>query len=264
MTLTAERVPVVGEDWLIDELAKIIERCGAQQFLNSPILEPTLEHFAERWSPDAEGVTQLCRKLLRHVGLSQLDTSVLMYSDPDKAALARLKVGEHSGAAAFFEGIENTICRFGCEVENLRSPQLLVGTLGHEVAHAFRHYHGLVDADYKREELLTDITTGYLGFGIFLCNSSHTYEKSGEVEGGSSITYEHETRHGYLPTVAVGFLFAAQVAARGLGFWESRRIAKHLSPNQRAYFREALRDLKRNRPDLLDMLGLAEATASSR
>jgi len=69
-------------------------------------------------------------------------------------------------------------CRFGLDIEQLGDAQILIAALCHEIGHAFRTRHGLVKADWSREEDLTDLTTIYLGFGIFTVNASDRFEQT--------------------------------------------------------------------------------------
>ena len=73
-------------------------------------------------------------------------------------------------------GLADGVYRFGVKDTELRDEQALIGTLGHEVAHAYRTHHGLVVASRDTEEQLTDLTTIYLGFGVFTLESSHQFK----------------------------------------------------------------------------------------
>jgi hypothetical protein len=70
--------------------------------------------------------------------------------------------------------------------------------MGHEVAHAYRSHHRLQVDDRDREELLTDLTTIYLGFGILSVNNSYRFRKSGSLEGSLAYTRWSTSSSGYL------------------------------------------------------------------
>ncbi len=89
--------------------------------------------------------------------------------------------------------------------------------------------------DELEDELLTDLTTVYLGFGIMTANLTHAYKRraSGTVQ----------TMGGYLSPVAMSFALAAQVVARGTPADDARAIAELLGSAQEACFVEAYRQL---------------------
>lgn len=253
---------VVDEDSLLKDLAFVVRTCGTERFFTNPILMPTKECFPDSWAPNSTGVRILAQRLMMYAGLGQITPQVEVYTDPAALRMRRsLQSGLHQGAAAYFVKIENNKAIFALESGNIDRPDSLIATMGHEVAHAFRTYHGVTVDDRQREEELTDITSIYLGFGVFACNSSRTYETSGSVQGLSAVTREFTQRLGYLPPRALAFLLACQVVARGYKVRETRRLRACLKSDHKHYFAEALHDIERSRSILLDELGVSEADA---
>jgi hypothetical protein len=161
-------------------------------------------------------------------------------------ASGRPRSMRHRGAAAWFAGIEDDVCFFGTEVSQLGDPLGVVAAMAHESAHAFRRYHGLEVLDRAEEELLTDLTTVYLGFGILTTNASSRHRSSGDF---SVTTWSHQSL-GYLPAQALGFLLGAWSSARNLDAAKVREIASALETNQAADFRAAIKWVRKHRPDL--------------
>jgi hypothetical protein len=116
--------------------------------------------------------------------------------------------------------------------------QAAVGVMAHEVAHAWRNEKHLVADAREREELLTDLTTIYLGFGVLSTNSTDRYRSS----GGYGYTSWSVSSLGYLPPNAMAWLLALQATARD-DRDEQRAIERHLEPNQKACFRAAMSEL---------------------
>ena len=199
---------------------------------------------------------------MSHAGLGDYTAEVELFFDdgftekPSVPSFDLERERNHKGAAAYFLGVEGKTAQFGCEAHNLPDPETMVGLMGHEVAHVFRHVKGLCREDRALEENLTDITTVYLGFGVFTANGSHRYSSSGEQIGGSTVTRYNHQRFGYLPAASFCFLLACQAVARG-DVRQAELIAKHLESNQKGYFTDAYRDISENRETLLDLLGLA-------
>jgi hypothetical protein len=257
--------------WLIGELRNLVGVCGAQRFLEAPILEPTPGDFPDAFEPSKRGVRVLLRRILDAAGLPALDVALDTFSQPDEVreldAHGRAKAWGHEGAAAWFAGIEGGVCHFGVAEERVGEPAVLVGTLCHEVAHAWRSFHQVWIADRDVEERLTDLTTVYLGFGILTTNAAYVYRQSGELTGGEAtgsiaVTRWAHSRTGYLPPEAMAFLLAAQVKARRVGWLARRRIARRLETNQAAYFRWAMKQLP-PAEELRRELGVARSVAAA-
>ncbi len=150
--------------WLLDALGELIDARGVETFLAAPILEPTERDFPGAFEPSEAGVRALLKRIMTHAGLGHLEVDLDTFSQPevvhelDERGGAR-KWG-HDGAAAWFAGIgEDGSCHFGVAEERIGEPDVLVGVLCHEIAHAWRAVHALIIEDRDVEERLTDLTT---------------------------------------------------------------------------------------------------------
>ncbi len=258
-------------EWLLTELSRLIALRGAHTFLTAPVLEPTPRDFPDRFEPNEQGVRVLLSRILAYAGLETLEVGLDTFSQPDEVReldeRGRAKAWGHEGAAAWFAGIRNGRCHFGVAAERIREPEMLVATLCHEVAHAWRVYHDLAVEDRDVEELLTDLSTVYLGFGLLTTNGAYMYRVSGELTGGTAtgaiaVTRWSHSRAGYLPPEAMSFLLAAQVKARGMRWLARRRLAGRLETNQASYFRWAFKKLG-TAEKLRSVLGVPAAASVS-
>lgn len=136
--------------------------------------------------------------------------------------------------------------------------------MSHEVAHAYRRIHKLVAVDRETDEMLTDLTTVYLGFGLLTCNGAFRYQASGEQMGGYAITRWSTQRGGYLLPQALAFALAVQYLARGSKSKTLKRAERLLEPNQGACFRAACKQVHGNVPDLKARLGIPGASHGSK
>jgi hypothetical protein len=223
---------------LLDALALLISRQGFETFVRAPILEPQSAHFPDVWEPNARGVRLLSLRLLAYAGLGDLDASVELYTDGPETSAAPNPHGPE-GAAAWFADIVDGTCMFGAEKKQLGEADAIVGTMCHEIAHAYRRHHGIEATTSRIDEEQTDMTTIYLGFGVLTVNNTHRYRTSGDA----MVMRWSTSQVGYLPPQTMAFLFAAQCVARGLSAAERSRLAKLLETNQRACFEEACREL---------------------
>jgi hypothetical protein len=242
-------LPSVEErKWLGRYLRKLIEKMGSERFLCAPILLPSPRYFPDRWDGAVADVHRLTQRLMHHAGLGDLGFTLSGFDDGASEIF-------DSGTAGWYAGtVENECCLFGVHVDQLDDPEKAVGVMAHEVAHAFRDHHKLMNREARdREELLTDLTTIYLGFGVFTTNNTDRYRSS----GGYDYTEWSNAKGGYLPPPAMSWLLALQAAARG-DPGEIKAIARDLEPNQQAQFKDAIEEIERD-PSWLAELNLPAA-----
>ena len=230
-------------EWLIRYLRKLIAKSGAERFLCAPIVEPARQFFPEPWSGSIHDVHIVTQRLMHYAGLSDLRVHMTTFG-----------TSSDGHTAGWFAGIRDGQCSFGVSMKQLRDPEAAGGVMAHEVAHAWRKHHHLVADHNDREELLTDLTTIYLGFGILTTNNTDRYRSSGTW----SETRWSTSSVGYLPPDSMSFLLALQAYARGRKH-EIRAILKHLEPNQKACFEESIEAL--DHIDVRAQLGLPESNA---
>lgn len=250
-----------GQDWVIEELSSLLRTCGADRFVAGPLLQATPRYFPDPWSPDERGCEIMIGRLLSYAGLENLEVRVELFEEEVRHEhLEAPIVGNRwrrDGAAAWYEGREGNTVYFGIEWTQLEDPEVLVGTLAHEVAHVFREAHDLMVEGHDEEELLTDLTTIFLGFGVLTVNGSYRYRSSGDL----NYTQWSVQRGGYLDPETLSFALAVQAVVRDL---PARKVAALLETNQASYFKTASRVLEKDRAGLLQRLGIpAEAFAFS-
>jgi hypothetical protein len=256
----ADRVSEEERRSLLEELRTLVKERGAETFLAAPLREPTPRDFPDSFEPTVRGVETLLRRILGYAGIGEYDVVLETFSRTEEIRelddRGEKKAWGHDGAAAWFAGISEGRVHFGVAEENMGGdPTTLVATLCHEVAHAWRHHHGLAEVDRDAEELLTDLSTVYLGFGVLTTNGAYVYRQGGEYTGTVAISRWSHSRAGYLSPESMSFLLAVQVKARGIGWWGRRRIAGRLEANQSAHFRWALGTLGSSR-DVREALGI--------
>jgi hypothetical protein len=238
------------QEALFRDLAELIARRGSAGFLTSPIVIPHPRFLPDPWHGDLASAQILLRRLMLYAGLD-LDADLEVY-DRDEGLY-------HADTIAWFAGIEGGRCRFGVGSEQLGDPQVLIAAFCHEIAHAYRHHHGLPKDDRDWEERLTDLTTIYLGFGVLTANVTDRFLKSSYLRGNLAITKTQFTRAGYLPAQSMSFLLALQLVARNLPPSRCKALARQLETNQAEYLAHGVRHLRARRPEVLARLGLPDA-----
>lgn len=118
------------------------------------------------------------------------------------------------------------------QAAHLNDPLCLVAVMAHEVGHAILLGGGLLNPEPDDHELLTDLLTVFLGFGVFTSNASGRFKQwHDERQSGWSMQ-----RIGYLSEEVFGYALAVFAQKRGENKpdWE-----EHLSTNVRTYFRRS-------------------------
>jgi hypothetical protein len=228
---------------LLAAMGRLCDARGWERLVVGPIFEPVAEQFPDRFPRTVGGVRKMLKRLLAYAELSHLDVVLSLFdsNDPhdeimEDGSLRRLP--DHT--AAWFAGIHDGVCRFGLDVQQACDPEHLVGVLAHEVAHAYREHHGLAFVDQEAEEQATDLTTIYLGFGIFTVNNTYRYRSMRYLDGLEGGHGWSERAAGYLPPEDMSFLLAAQARCRGMARRELRKLVAYLEVNQRTMFDAAL------------------------
>jgi hypothetical protein len=238
---------------LLAGLARLIRLRGVETFVAAPLLLAEPQFFPDKVGPRAEGVAVLLRRLLSYAGLEPKRLLIEIYSSSH--ADPHVVHKNEKDAAAWFMDIADGVYRFGVKETELRDEQALIGTLGHEVAHAYRHHHRLVVPTRETEEQLTDLTTIYLGFGVFTLASSYQFKTGHYDTQGRRLLYERQAR-GYLLPGQLAYLLGAQLAARGAREDLLERVLSSLSDNHRTAVKSAVAELGADEHALLQSLAL--------
>jgi hypothetical protein len=233
--------------FLLESMAALARRCGGEPLRESVLVEPSREFFPDPYVPTLAGVRQVARRLLAYAGLEDFDASVEAFDSErivTQVGSDGMPTGErHEGAAAWFAGFDGHECLFGVDRAGLEDEEQVVGVMAHEVAHAWRSVHRVVERQRHLEEVLTDLTSIYLGFGVFTVNRSYRYRASSDVSPLGH-RWSHESA-GYLSPQEASFGLAIVATCRRWGWWTRRRVGRMLEPNQRTFFHKARRALHR-------------------
>jgi hypothetical protein len=250
---------------LLDALTTLVRRMGFESLVSSPLVVGTREFFPEPVPRTVGGLRGVLRRLLVFAGLSELQPGLHVFEAGDELS-AELADGasKHTEVPAFFAGIEEPSATipartalFGFDVTRWGDPELLLGALAHEVAHAYRRDRGLEVIDRETEERLTDLTAVVLGFGPLVVNAAYIHRSTVEQSGGWVSQEVTLTRAGYLPAEELAFLLAVVVRVRDLSKEHRRALLDELAGAQRRMVEASLRALP-PRGDLLRRLALPE------
>jgi hypothetical protein len=225
-----------AKPWVESRLQWLSRQFGLHILLERQVILPTSEFFPDAW----DGSPKAARALFRRVcGYMSVDPDVVQIKFVAEPGIpARGLFGEPIPAATWSRGDdtwEKSVVRV--DPANLDRPADVVGYMAHELAHQRLMGEKRVTGEEFDNELLTDLTAAYHGFGIFLANNPR--KSTGKLQRwpGTSL-YRPE----YLSEPMLGYAMAHIAWFRD----ESRPAwAKHLRLAQRAVFTQGLKYLQR-------------------
>ena len=243
--------PADDREWLTEALADLVKKRSTEPLLQGALVLPDPTYFPDPWTPTPAGAEAMLRRLMKFAQLDFLEVRLVT----DEAYVPSGLVSEDRGerhVMAWFSGIQGDVAYFGIGEEQLKDPAVVAGALSHEVAHAYRRFHRLEAKDHDLEELLTDATTFFLGFGVLTTNVAYRYRVTNEV--GQSVS--SWSSGGYLPAQAMAYLLGLVIRARGLDARQLDAVSKHLEDLQKRYLKQSLEVIDAQPDSIEDVLHL--------
>lgn len=225
------------EDW-VDRTAKwVLAEFGSDYLLSKPLVLPTREFFARKFTGTEEDADHL---LLMLCGIMDVDPEriVLVFHSEEPMHLSEAVMSQPvkkvMGVAGHYVEREDGRFEVSLETGGLKDTVSLISTLAHELAHVKLLGERRIE---ENNEDLTDLLPVFFGLGIFAANGVHRSRSwRGVSYSGWSIH-----KQGYLPQRIFGYALAQWALYRGE---EGEAIAKHLDANPKAAFEETIRYLE--------------------
>lgn len=146
--------------------------------------------------------------------------------------------GAPQGPAGLFGAASGDII-IGYQPKLLKQPVNLIATLAHECSHYYLHGTQEALPEGIEEELLTDLTAVFFGFGVFLANSAFDYQVTNQ--GWST------RATGYLTGPSLVFALAVFCHRNTV---ENEDVAGFLKPHLASVFKKSMRYINRNEATL--------------
>jgi hypothetical protein len=228
----------VAKRWIEDRLKWLSRQFDLYLLLERPIVLPTPEFFPDAWDASPKAVRRLFRRVCKYMEVNPDTMEVTLCTDRRPGWQVVLDPTA-SFAAGTWQGAEGPWQRGVVRIERstLDRPSDLVGTMAHELAHQRLLGEGRADSDAYDNELLTDLTAVYHGFGIFLANNPR--KSTGELgHWPGTKLYKPE----YISEPMLGYALAHIAWFRD----EDRpEWVRHLRWTPRSVFKEGLRYLQK-------------------
>lgn len=198
-------------------------------------LEPIAKYFPDPYDASRKSVQCLFERVCGYMGVVP-ETVRLKFIKESRNLWLVNERGDWlpSGAAGLYEGATIRIA-----TDQIGSPGDLVGTMAHELAHYRLLGEGRAMSEAFDNELLTDLTAVFFGFGIFLANCPRHYDSLLTKWPGTTLNKPE-----YMTAPMFGYALAHVAWFRE----EERPVwAKHLESGARANLKQGLRFLWRTR-----------------
>ena len=215
-----------GREWVERHLRWLGDEFGTGRLIDEPVVEPTPAFFPDPYDGSQAAVEAMLDRVRGCMDVSPVyEVRVRLYDESNAPPLADAAGHALGGTAGTYQkrgGV--TVLRI--ERRQLDRPMELVGTLAHELAHLRLMGEHRIDPDRFDNELLTDLTAVYFGFGIFLANAPRHWH--------SDLTYWPGTdarRPEYMTLPMYGYALALIAAAR---FDERPPWVRHLNRDARS------------------------------
>jgi hypothetical protein len=223
--------------WVEDSLQWLSRQFGYHILLERPVILPTPEFFPDRWDGSPKAARQMFARVCSYMGVDTDAVELKFFNDPTPSAIRALDPSLGGYAAGTWssgdEPWQKGLIRL--EKGTLDRPGDLVGIMAHELAHQRLLGERRSSSDRFDNELLTDLTAVFHGFGVFLANNPR--KSTGELSRwpGTKL-YKPE----YLSEPMAGYAMAhiAWVRDEPRPAW-----AKGLRWAPRAVFKQGLRYL---------------------
>lgn len=162
--------------WIEDRLQWLSDQFGRDVFTRRAVILPTNDFFPDPVDGSRESVRNLLDQVCNYMDVDPEQVELEIFTDSNKLWLVN-DDGKYlpTGPAGLYEEGNGKMV-IHIEKTGLSDLSSLVGTMAHELSHLRLMGEGRVSGAEYDNELLTDLTAVFHGFGIFLGNSPRNWE----------------------------------------------------------------------------------------
>jgi hypothetical protein len=260
---------VAAKPWVEQRLRWLSRQFGLHLMLERPMILPTEEFFPDPWDGTPRAGQAMFRRVCGYMGVNPGQVSVEFFDDQTSRSLLALDPsmgiaagtwsgGDHGDFSATWAGVapqfagSNGVIRL--ERGNLNRPSDLVGIMAHELAHQRLLGERRISPHVFDNELLTDLTAVYFGFGVFLANNPRKHTGELSYWPGTQLRKPE-----YISEPMLGYALAHIAWFRDE---EKPAWTSHLRWAPRAVFKQGLRYLLRTTDSTFKPIRLSEPVSS--
>jgi hypothetical protein len=222
--------------WIHRRLRWLGEEFGSDRLIENPLIEPTPAFFPDPYDASPRAAGRMFRRVCEYMDVPPGIVKLHFYGENAPELVNDAGYLLPGSAGTYQEAEDCFVIRLNRD--ELAQPMDLVGTMAHELSHLRLMGENRADPDAFDNELLTDLTAVYFGFGIFLVNSPRAWPSQLGLWPGTRM---HRPEYMSLPMIAYALAAIAQ-----LRFEEKPAWSNHLHRSAKAEFRAAMRFMARN------------------
>lgn len=229
-------VDLMAKAWIEGRLHWLSDQFGRETFTCRPTLLPTAEFFPDPVDGSEASVRRLLNRICEYMEVDHRTVLLELFTNKNDLWLVN-EGGQYlpSGAAGLYEE------HYGYTVIHIATSELrnisgLIGTIAHELAHLKLLGENRIGGYEFDNELLTDLTAVFYGFGIFLGNSPRSWDSQYSKWPGSELRCPE-----YMTLPMFAYALAHQAWCR---HEQNPSWIRHLSAELRPNFRQGLRYLQ--------------------
>lgn len=230
--------------WQFDVYEWLLENFGGYtRFQKQTLVTPTSDFFPFTPRESKEYAEVVFETVKDYMGMDDWICRLIRIEDENP--MDRLRKSSHfygtwasaKSAAGLFK-LDHEGAKIYYARSTLPNPALLIATLSHELSHyLISSTVTPPPGGWAQLEPMTDLTSVFRGFGIFLANSAFNVTQWADYTGSGWSA----STHGYLTESELAF---------GLGIFctlndiHPKFVKKHLRPNPRSYFARAMKEMR--------------------
>jgi hypothetical protein len=163
---------LAAKEWVENQLQWLSRQFGLHILLERPIILPTDEFFPDPYDRSPKAVRRMFRQVCKYMEVDPEAVEIKLFTDQTPGSVVAIDPWQ-GFAAGTWQGGEGPWQKGVIRIERsaVDRPADLIGTMAHELSHQRLLGEGRADPASFDNELLTDLTAVYHGFGVFLANN---------------------------------------------------------------------------------------------
>lgn len=173
--------------WIESRLLWLADEFGRDIFTTEPLILPTNEFFPDPVDGSDASVRNLLNQVCRLMDVDHSRVALNLFTNTKPVWLVN-ETGKYlpTGAEGLYDEQEHeTVIHI--ESSDIMNLSALIGTMAHELSHLKLMGERRVHGDEFDNELLTDLTAVFLGFGIFMGNTPRNWDSQYSLWPGTEL-----------------------------------------------------------------------------
>ena len=241
-------------NWMFDTFAWALRNFDAEVFFNETILvTPCNDHFPGRQS-SAEGMANLIfDRVMVYAGMKHwpyrlVDGSTIEEISPVRPQIEGPIRGEAGIAPTSVDESQKMVIPY--HQGQLKDPEVVIANFAHNLAHYLGTAAGVAPPGGEENwPHVTELLAVFMGFGLMMANSANT----AKIRSCSSCSGPAIERENYLSEYDITYALAIFCCLKAI---PTSKVAKNLKSSLRPFFKKAMKDVNRRKPQLSHLLAM--------